>query len=144
MATELKKYRACGYTFLVMNLALTLIIFFMVYWDRSFEHHQITAIAMAAYTFTALAAAIVNIVKYHRLGSPVYSASRVVGLAAACVSMLTLESTMLTAFGDGSIDMVTRRLMLGVSGGCISLFLIVMAVYMIVSGTKRLQAWRGR
>ena len=144
MATELKKYRACGYTFLVMNLALTLIIFFMVYWDRSFEHHQITAIAMAAYTFTALAAAIVNIVKYHRLGSPVYSASRMVGLAAACVSMLTLESTMLTAFGDGSIDMVTRRLMLGVSGGCISLFLLVMAVYMIVSGTKRLQAWRGR
>ena len=48
MQTELIKYRACGIVFLVMNLALALIIFFMVYWNRTFEHHMITAIAMAA------------------------------------------------------------------------------------------------
>ena len=54
MKTELVKYRACGIVFLVMNLALALIIFFMIYWNRTFEHHMITAIAMAAYTFTGL------------------------------------------------------------------------------------------
>ena len=53
MQTELIKYRACGWVFLLMNLALTLIIFFMVYFNRTFRHHMITAIAMAAYTFTA-------------------------------------------------------------------------------------------
>ena len=31
LQTELKKYRACGIVFFVMNLALALIIFFMVY-----------------------------------------------------------------------------------------------------------------
>ena len=64
MQTELKKYRACGIVFLVMNLALALIIFFMVYWNRTFEHHMITAIAMAAYTFTALTAAMINVINF--------------------------------------------------------------------------------
>ena len=46
----------------IMNLALALIIFFMVYFNRTFEQHMITAIAMAAYTFTALTTAIYMIV----------------------------------------------------------------------------------
>ena len=66
MESELKKYRACGVIFLVMNLALVLIIFFMIYWNRTFEHHMITAIAMAAYTFTSLTNAIINVVKYRK------------------------------------------------------------------------------
>ena len=40
MLDELKKYRACGIVLLVMNLALALMIFFMVYWNRTFNHHE--------------------------------------------------------------------------------------------------------
>lgn len=137
--SELKKYRACGWIFLLMNLALTLVVFFMVYWNRTFEHHEVTTIAMAAYTFTALTVAIVNIVRYRKYNSPVYSASKIISLAAACVSMLTLESTMLTTFGDGTMDVFTKKLLLGLSGGAISAFIVVMAIYMIVQGTKKLK-----
>lgn len=139
MLKELRKYRACGIVFLVMNLALALIIFFMVYWNRTFVHHEITTITMAAYTFTSLARAIVNVVKYRKYNSPVYSASKAISLASACVSMLTLESTMLTTFGDGNIGALERKIMLGASGGVISLFIIVMAIYMIVWGTKKMK-----
>lgn len=142
MEAELVRYRACGWIFLVMNLALALIIFFMVYWNRTFVHHEITTIMMAAYTFTAFSTAIVNIVKYRKYNSPVYSASKAISLAAACVSMLTLESTMLTTFGDGTMGLTERRLMLGLSGGAISAFVVVMAVYMIVGGTKKLKLLR--
>ena len=138
MQTELKKYRACGIVFLVMNLALALIIFFMVYWNRTFEHHMITAIAMAAYTFTAFTVSIVNVVKYRKYNSPVFSASKAISLAAALVSMLTLESTMLTAFSDETMTDISRKLMLGVTGGVISLLIVAMAIYMIVVGTKKL------
>ena len=86
MRTELVKYRACGWVFLLMNLALTLIIFFMLYWNRTFTHHMITAIAMAAYTFTAFTVAIVNVIKYRKYNSPVFSASKAISFAAACVS----------------------------------------------------------
>ena len=139
MQTELKKYRACGIVFLVMNLALALIIFFMVYWNRTFEHHMITAIAMAAYTFTALTTAIVNVIRYRRYQSPVFSASKAISLAAALVSMLTLESTMLTTFGEETMTATAQKWMLGATGGAISVLIVATAIYMIASGTKKLK-----
>ena len=138
MQTELKKYRACGIVFLVMNLALALIIFFMVYWNRTFEHHMITAIAMAAYTFTALTTAIINVIRYRKYNSPVFSASKAISLAAALVSMLTLESTMLTTFSKGTMTAMERKIMLGATGGVISALIVATAIYMIVIGTKKL------
>ena len=137
--TELVKYRACGIVFLVMNLALALIIFFMVYWNRTFEHHMITAIAMAAYTFTTLTTAIINVIKYRKYHSPVYSASKAISLAASLVSMLTLESTMLTTFGNGTVTAVGQKWMLGATGGAISAVIVAMAVYMIAVGTNKLR-----
>ncbi len=139
MLDELKKYRICGWVFLAMNLALTLIIFFMVYWNRTFIHHEITTIAMAAYTFTTFTFAIINIIKYRKYNSPVYSATKAISLAAACVSMITLTSTMLTTFNDGTLDLASRRWMLGLLGGAVSAFIIGMAIYMIVQSTKKLK-----
>lgn len=142
MLDELIKYRICGIVFLIMNLALALMIFFMVYWNRTFNHHEITTIALAAYTFTSLTLAIINTVKYRKYNSPVYSASKAISLASACVSMLTLESTMLTTFGDGTMSLTGRRILLGISGGVISVFIISMAIYMIVKGTKKIRLLR--
>ena len=139
MRTELVKYRACGWVFLVMNLALSLIVFFMLYWNRTFEHHMITAIAMAAYTFTAFAVAIVSMVKYKRYNSPVFSAAKAISFAAACVSMLTLTSTMLTTFNDGTMDPFAGKMMLGSVGVAVILVVIGMAVGMIARGTRKLK-----
>ena len=136
---EQKRYCSCGVVLLLMNLALALIVFFMVYWNRTFHHHQITTIAMASYTFFSFTMAIINIVRYRKIGSPVYSASKAISLAAACVSMLTLEATMLTTFGDGKMSLLTRRIFLGVTGGVVSAFIIGMAVYMIVRANKQLK-----
>lgn len=142
MREELIRYRLCGWIFHAMNLTLSLMVFFMVYWNRTFQHHEITTIALAAYTFTAFTMAIVNIVKYRKYNSSVYSASKAISLAAACVSMLTLESTMLTTFDDGTMDLTSRRIMLGATGGVISIFIIVMEVYMIVQSSKKLKELR--
>ncbi len=139
MLMELRKYRACGIVFLLMNLTLAVMIFFMVYWNRTFHHHEITTIALAAYTFTSFTFAIINMVKYRKYNSPVYSASKAISMASACVSMLTLESTMLTTFGDGTMTMTGQRILLGASGGAISVFIIAMALQMILQGTKKIK-----
>ena len=138
MQKELVRYRACGWVFLVMNLSLALMIFFMVYWNRTFQHHEITTIAMAAYTFTTFTTAIINVVRYRKYNSPVYSASKAINMAAACVSMLTLESTMLTTFGQGESP-AFRQLMLALTGIAISAFIVTMAIYMIVKGNRGLK-----
>ena len=139
MRDELVRYRNCGIAFLLMNMALALIIFFMVYWNRTFEHHEITTIAMAAYTFGTLTMSIISVIKYRKYNSPVFSASKAISLAAALVSMLTLESTMLTTFSDGTMSLADRRILLGISGGVISAFIIGMAIYMIVQSSKKIK-----
>ena len=125
-----------------MSLALSLITFFMVYLGRTFVHHMITTIAMAAYTFTSLTFAIINLVRYRKYDSPVFSAAKAISLAAALVSMLTLESTMLTVFGDGTMSKSDVQWMLGASGGAICAFVVGMAINMIAHGIKNLKQYK--
>ena len=137
--SELLKYRACGRILLVMNPALSLIVFFMVYWGRTFSHHMITAIAIAAYTFTAFTLAIVQMVKFKKYKSPVFSASKAISFAAACVSMLTLTSTLLTAFSDGSMGATEQKIMLGCVGIAVMATVLTIAVHMIAGSTQELK-----
>ena len=138
IAKELVRYRICGICLLLLNSALTVILFYIIWQNRTFKHHEITTITMAAYTFTALTFAIVNIVRYRKYQSPVFSAAKAISLACACVSMITLEATMLTTFGTNEGQRF-RQIMMASSGGVISMFIVGMAIYMIVNGTKKLK-----
>jgi preprotein translocase subunit SecF len=53
--------------------------------------------------------------------------------------MLTLESTMLTVFGDGTMTAIERKWMLGTTGGVISVLIVATAIYMITVSTKKLK-----
>lgn len=137
---EFTYYCICGWVFLLLNLALSCMMFYMIRENRVTRHHEITTIAMAAYTFLTLIMAVVNIFRYRKMGSPVISAARAVSLTAACVSMLSLENTMLVTFGDGSMSARTRQMFLAISGTAISVFVVVMAVYMIVNAHRKLKS----
>lgn len=139
MAKELRVYRSCGWVMLVLNLALSAMIFYMVAKNRRVRHHEITTIAMATYTFTSLTMAIVNVIRYRRYNSPVFSAAKVISLTSAVVSLLTLENTMLTTFGD-TMQPRTHRLFLALSGGGISLWMVTTAVYMIGKASENLKS----
>lgn len=138
--SELAYYRACGWVFLLMNLALSGMMFYMIHENRTVHHHEITTIAMAAYTFTALTLAIVNVIRYRKYNSPAMSAAKAISLAAACVSMLTLENTMLTTFSSSDMTPQIKHLFLALSGGAVSVFIIVMAIYMIVQSNLKIQS----
>ncbi len=140
MRQELGHYRACGWIFLLLNLALSGMMLYMIKEDPTTKHHEITSIAMAAYTFTSLTMAIVNVVRYRKYHSPVFSASKAISLAAACVSMLTLESTMLTTFSDQAMTIQSQTLFLGISGGGVSAFIVAMAIYMIVKANGQIKS----
>lgn len=143
LSDELRKYRICGYIFLVMNLYISVITLFMIKFGRTFEHHMITTIAMAAYTFGALSLAIVNVVKFRKYKSPVFSASKAISLTAGCVSMLTLESTMLTTFGtENGMGDGEKRLLLALTGAVICAVVMAIAIYMIVESTKKINSMK--
>ena len=135
---EWRKYRRCGVFLLLMTITLSVFIIYFIWQIRIFRHHEITTIAMAAYTFASLALAIVNAVRCRRYGSPAYSAAKAISLASAAVSVLTLENSMLTAFGQENSELF-RQVMLGATGTGVVLFVIGMAVYMIVNACKEIR-----
>ena len=134
---ELVYYRICGVIFLLINITLSGMIFFMIKEERVIHHHEITVIAIAAYTFTSLTLAIVNIIRYRKYKSPAVLASRAISLAAACVSMLILENTMLSTFKSEKMTPKIRDIFLILSGAVVSIFIILMAFYMIFQGKRK-------
>jgi len=135
---ELKKYIISGWLLLAMNLTLGVIVFFMVYWNKTFYHHMITTIAMAAYTFFTFTFAIINLIKYKKYKSPVYSAAKSISLINGAVSMLTLETTMLTTFGTNNSPLFSQ-IMLSATGIAVIGFAITMAIIMIIKGNKQIK-----
>lgn len=141
---ELVYYRICGVIFLLVNVTLSGMIFFMIKEEQVIHHHEITVIAIAAYTFTSLTLAIVNIIRYRKYKSPAVLASRAISLAAACVSMLILENTMLSTFKSEKMTAKIRDMFLMLSGAAVSIFIILMAFYMIFQGKKNTLELRSR
>lgn len=135
--TEWQRYRFCGILLSVMNLILAVIVAYIVWQNRGFEYHSIHTIAMAAYTFTSMTVAIINVVRYRRYESPVMSAAKVISLASALVSMLSLETAMLTAFGQQN-DPAFRRIMTASTGAAVCLLVLAIAVYMILHATRQI------
>lgn len=77
-------------------------------------------------------------IKFRVCGSPVLSAAKAVSLIAAMVSMLSLETAMLTRFGSAE-DPRFRRLMTGWTGFGVCAMVLIMAMYMIVRSTREIR-----
>ncbi|HIS69843.1 MAG TPA: hypothetical protein IAA58_10830 [Candidatus Gallacutalibacter stercoravium] len=137
VASELLRYRACGVILLLMNQALVGIIVYMVTQNKGFSYPGLMIYAMAIYAFYVTIAAVINVVKYRKRGSPVLSAAKVISLTAALVSMLSLETAMLAQFGSDQPEF--RRVMLAASGGGVCAIVLTMAIYMIARSTKLLK-----
>ena len=135
---ETKKYVLCGWLLLLMNLALGVVVTFIVAKDKTFQYDMITTIAMAAYSFFTFTFAIVSLVRYKKYNSSVYMAAKILTLIGACVSMLILETTMLTTFGENASPLF-KQIILSASGIAVVGFALVMAIIMIVKGHKKLK-----
>ncbi len=137
-AAEWRRYRLCGIILLFMNVALAGIVILVVHQNSGFAYPGMLIYVMAMYSFYAAITAVWNVVKFRRYGSPVMSAAKGINLTAALVSMLSLETAMLTQFGAAD-DPMFRQLMTASTGAGISMIVLGMAVFMIVRATKQIK-----
>lgn len=135
---ELRRYRLCGCILLMMNLALGGIVIFMVWHNRGYEYPGMLIYAMAAYSFYAVIIAAINVVKFRRHGSPILSAAKAINLVAALVSILSLETAMLSQFGRDNSPMF-RKAMTGATGGGVCVIVLGMAVFMIAKSSRQIK-----
>lgn len=135
--SELRRYRVCGGMLLALNLALSGIVTLVVVWNQGFEYSGYLIYVMAMYSFYTVITSIINVIKFRRYNSPVLSAAKAVNLTAALVSMLSLQTAMLSQFGGDSP--VFRRTMTAATGFTVCVFVLGMAVYMIVRSSRELK-----
>lgn len=135
---ELRRSRLCGYILLTVNLALSGAVLMILYQNKGYEYNGILIYVMAAYTFYITTVAIVNLVKYRKLGSPVMSMTKIISMAAALVSMLSLETAMFSAFGE-DMSPENQRLMIMLTGAGVSIIIVTMSVYSIVKNSKEIK-----
>ncbi len=137
LISEFKRYRLCGIILLFMNGALAAIVARIVNDNAGANYNGIMIYVMAMYAFYAVTIAIVNLIKFRKFGSPVLSAVKAVSLTSALVSMLSLETAMLSEFGAESGELF-RRLITSFTGGGICAMEIGIAIFMIIRATKNI------
>lgn len=134
---EFKRYRFCGILLLAMNQALAVIVFYIVRRGELIKQSYIPVIAMAAYTFTAMTVAMINVVRYRRFDSPIISAAKAISMSSAVVSLLSLEAAMVASFGEDT-TVVFRQTITVSTGVAVYIFVLAVAVYMIVRASKEI------
>lgn len=138
LAAELRRYRRCGCLLLIMSVTLTGLLVYIVGEGKGFHYSGNLIYIMAMYAFYAVIAAIMNMVKFRGQGSPVLSASKAITFIAALVTMLSLETAMLSSFGKGAEHL--RVVMTAATGAAFVMIVLAIAIYMIIRGGQRLQS----
>lgn len=136
--SELRQYRLCGMILMLMNIALLGVVILVVTDNRGFSYGGYLIYVVAMYAFYNIISAIWDMIKYRRYQSPVMSASKAIKLAAALVSMLSLETAMLAQFGEESGEQF-RLIMTGLTGSGVCLLVLAIAFVMIVQSTRQLK-----
>lgn len=138
---ELQCARLCALILTTINLVLPGAVLMILYQNRGFAYHGILIYVAALYTFYVTATAIRDLVKYRKYNNPILSASKVIKMAAALVSMLSLETAMFSSFGE-EMSRQDQNMMIALTGGGVSMVVIGMAAYMIVRTTKEIKEMR--
>lgn len=135
---EWKRSRVCAYILLLINLSLSGAVLMILFQNRGYDYPGILIYVMAMYTFYSTIHAIVDIVKYRSLGSPVMSTAKIVSLSAALVSMLNLETAMFAQFG-GKMSVEDQRIFIILTGAGVSVTVVTLSVLLIIRATKEIR-----
>lgn len=140
-AAEYRSYRTAGILMICLNIPLSGIVLNMILTEHTPNTSDVFVIASATYTFYILTVSTVDMIRYHRYNSPVMSASKVIRLTAALVSVLSLETSMLVQFGEGEGGDF-RKTMTALTGCGVCVMILAMSVYMIVKANKEIRRLR--
>ena len=133
--SELRCYRRTAWLLFLLNIPMGGMIVLMVLTDSGYSYPGYVIYLSALYTFYTIILAIVNLVKFRKLGSPILSAAKVLNFVAALMSLLGLQTAMISQFSTKGEDF--RRRMNAITGGGVWFSVILIAVYMLLHSRKK-------
>ncbi len=135
---EYRKYRNCGVILVLLNFVLAAESVYIVYKNQNYHYQGWLIYAMAAVTFYNLIMSVINTIRFRKYDSPVLSAVKAVNLTTSMVTLLALETAMISQFG-GADNENFRRIMVSMTAGAVCLIEFGMGIYMIRRGNKNLR-----
>lgn len=133
--TKIKAYKKCGVMLLILNVALIPAIVLIVRSNHVFDYAGLMIYVMATYTFYKLTLSIFNLVKARRQNDHIIKSIKSLGFADSLVSIFALQTAMFAAFAEDANVAVFNAL----TGGVVSIVIIVIGIYMIVKGHAKLK-----
>ena len=112
--TELFARRITGILLVVLSFCIVGVNIMSAIKDRGTAFHEIVMITIATYAFTKITVSIIGMVKAKHSASPVLKTLRNISLADACVSIYTMQRSMLVSFpGIEAADILLLNIFTG-------------------------------
>lgn len=131
-----KVYRNSGIITLILNIALSSAIAQMIFSDAHFSYMGWTVFAYAAYAFYKITLSIISFIKAHKQDDLTVRAIRNINLVDALVSILALQTALLTMFSEDNVDISLFNTFTGVA---VSVLSVGIGIYMIASANKKMK-----
>ena len=126
---ERRVYRQTAWRLLLLTVPMGGMIVQMAATSAGYSYPGCVIYLSAMYTFYAAIEAVVNLVRFRRLGSPILSAAKALSFVAALMSVLGLQTAMIAQFSAGNEGF--RKTMNAITGGAVWLCVILTAVCML-------------
>lgn len=136
---EWKRYHTCGIMLLFLDISMAGMVVQMVWQDKSNIYPGWTIYASAIYTFYYFITAMASMIKFFHWKNAIVSAAKNVTLAGAAMSVLMLQTAMISTFGEIG---ESSRMMNGITGAIVSAFCIGLAVFMIIWSNYHLKKFK--
>lgn len=111
---EIHLCKSCGIMLFLMLFVLIGAVVLLITCEDGKTYPGLTIYAVAAYAFYKITMSIINVVKARRMKTIVLMIIRDIGFVDSCVAILSLQTAMFAAFGDGDTFMI--KMMNGATG----------------------------
>lgn len=138
LMVQYKTYRLTGALMLALGVAMSAIIFQVVRDNQTYSYPGTIIYAFAAYAFYKIILAALNLIRRRGQEDPLLAAVRHLSLATAMVSVFSLQTALLSAFGAHKPQF--RLMINAVSGAAVCLGMLLIAVTMICRSTRMLRS----
>lgn len=131
---EMNCYQKTGIMMLFLNLAMGSMVVQMIWQNQGYRYPGLIIYFSAFYTFYTMTMSIINVIRFRKIGSPVLSASKIITLVSAMMSILGLQTAMIAEFGGD--DERFRFQMNFATGAAVLCIVIIMSMYMILKAGR--------
>lgn len=134
-----RRYRFCGALLLTLTAAIAVTGFFTARGENSVRYPGHTVFIVALYFLYNLCMSFINLTRFRRRCDPAHEAAKAISLAATLVSLVSLQSTLLSALGRSPSEQNVLNL---ITGALALLFIASLSINMIVRGTRSIASLR--